>query len=50
MAVFAHLKDSFDLSRRVHGMMHIQRERERQDPKRQTATVQYVLKHSYMKQ
>ena len=37
----------FELSRRIHRTMHIQRER--QDHERQTATVQCALKHSYTK-
>ena len=47
MAVFAHLEHRFELSR-IQRTMHIQRDR--QDPEKQTATVQCALKHSYTKQ
>ena len=42
---FAHLEYRFELSRRLHGTLHIQTER--QDPKRQTATVKLISSKAY---
>ena len=38
-------QELWQLSKRVHGTMHIQRERQ---PERQTATIQFALKHNYV--
>ena len=46
MAVFAHFEDRFELSRRVHGMIHIQRETGSQE----TDGYCIVLAKAYTKQ